>query len=287
LGTLQVFSSIDDATLAPTSAPTPAPTRAGFQTVEEEVERPAVVTAITFPLTLEEANNKVMQTAITEGTAASLGVAPDAVTITTVNGKAISSGSRYLQRGSGVDFEFKIVSSSADAGAVAKLTVDAKAAASEGAIVANIQKKASDAGVLVASLKAMPRAVVVTTSTVFVTIKATKQVAVDKSKPTDDDDDDDDDDAGTGGGTSGGGGGGGGGGAATDNATSGLTNGAIVGIAVGAVAFIAAVGFVLHTLTKKPSSPVVAPPALPPTPPAAAAPVGLGKTEDALGSGVY
>jgi hypothetical protein len=173
--TYTVVTSITDATLAPTSAPTPAPTKAGFKIVEEKVETKAVVIAISFPLTLEEANNNVMQTAMATGIANSLGLPSDTVTITKINGVAVSSGSRHLASGSGIAIEFNIVPTSADAGAVAKLSADVKTAAGEGAVVANIQKEANDAGVLVASLKAMPRALVVTTSTVPATITVTKQ----------------------------------------------------------------------------------------------------------------
>jgi hypothetical protein len=142
--------------------------------MEEEMETKAVVTAISFPVTLEEANNKVMQTAMTTGIATSLGLASTDVAIAKINGNTVAFRTRRLA--TGIDIEFNIVSKSADAGTVAKLSADVKAAASDGALVANIQKKASDAGVLVASLEAMPRTVVVTTSTVPVTITVTKQV---------------------------------------------------------------------------------------------------------------
>jgi hypothetical protein len=261
--TYTVVASIADATPSPTPAPTKAPTKAGFVAVAEKVETEAVVTAISFPLTLEEASNKVMQAAMTSGVAASLGLAPTDVTIAKIGGDAVASeprSRRLVAAAAGIDIEFNIVSSSADAGAVAKLSADVRAAASGGALVANIQKKASDAGVLVASLKAMPRAVVVTTSTVPVTVTVTKQVAAAAYKagstpspsPSD----------------------------KTAVKKSGLGDGVIAGIAVGVVAFASVVAFVVHAHTKKPTKSVHARGKAPPKP---EGPVALGKTEGALG----
>jgi hypothetical protein len=233
VATYAVVASIADATSAPTPAPTPAPTKTGFTTVEEKVETEAVVTAISFPLTLEEASNKVMQTAMTGGIASSLGLAQKDVTIAKINGNAVRSRSRRLA--GGIDIEFNIVSTAVGAGAVAKLSDDVKAAASDGALVANIQKKANAAGVLVASLKSMPRVVVVTTSTVPVTITVTKQVATTPS-PTPGDNS-----------------------LSSVVKKSGLTDGEIAGIVVGVVAFVSilAVAFRLYVKTQpKPEGPV-------------------------------
>jgi hypothetical protein len=272
VSTYTVVTSIADVTSAPTSEPTRAPTKTGFVIVEEEVETEAVVAAISFPLTLEEANNKVMQTAMTDGVAASLGLASNAVTISKINGDAVVPvvpRTRILASASGIGIEFNIVSASAGAGAVAKLSEDVQSAASGGALVANVQKKASDAGVLVASLKAMPRAVAVAARTEPVTITVTKQVAAAaaataggaaarSSAPTPSDSRSNSSRSPSA--------------AAAETGTpSGLAGGAIAGIAAGAVALVSILAFLVHAHTKKATKPVPE------------GPVKHGKAEGALG----
>ena len=137
----------------------PAQARAGrtiFQGIQigtSVVER----VRLPFTLLLHQLLVWVTQAAMTGGVAMSLGLALNAVTLTKINGDAASSSSRQLANGRKVDIGFRIVSASADTAVVAKLNDDVKTVASDGAVVANIQKKANDAGGLV-------KAVVVTTS---------------------------------------------------------------------------------------------------------------------------
>ena len=53
VATKTVVASLDDVTPAPTLTPTPSPTKTGFTNVEEKVGTEAVVTEMSFRLTLE------------------------------------------------------------------------------------------------------------------------------------------------------------------------------------------------------------------------------------------
>jgi hypothetical protein len=148
-------------TLRPTVAPTSYPTVEGYAMVAQEKEVTVVSTDISFPLSSEEAANPVMQASLAEGMAASLGFEPEAVAVTHVDGTSVAErrralgGSRRLN--TGADITFGIESVSGDSDQLTKLEDNIKAAATGGAIVANIQKAASDNGVLVATLQNMDR----------------------------------------------------------------------------------------------------------------------------------
>jgi hypothetical protein len=142
------------ATPAPTKRPTGMPTEDGFAVVVEERTVSVLQTALTFSLTETEAKDPVMQQAVEEGVAASMGLDPHKVSITHINGVAVES--RHLSD-TGVEYTFQIESASGEAAAVEVLQKRLEEAATEGSIVANVQKKAAEKGKLSDSLKEMPR----------------------------------------------------------------------------------------------------------------------------------
>merc|ERR1711865_172215 len=85
-----------------------------------------------------EANNPVMQEALTTGVANSLGKDPADVKITSIDGVAITRRRRLTD----VKIEFEVVSNSDDADAADQLKTDLETAATEGSIVANVQANA-------------------------------------------------------------------------------------------------------------------------------------------------
>lgn len=101
-----------------------------------------------FPIAAAEAQNPVMQDALTTGVANSLGLEPESVTIISVGGVAVSR-----RRLANIGIEFQILSNSNVGSAVAQLQEGLETAATEGAVVANVQKAASDKGVFVQALK--------------------------------------------------------------------------------------------------------------------------------------
>merc|ERR1712028_27818 len=80
-------------------------------------------------------------------------------------------------------FEFTIISNDDSAEAMTKLAENVKAAASEGSIVANIQKQAAANGVMTAALKSMKREVIVTTAASEITVIVTVVVPVGSPTP--------------------------------------------------------------------------------------------------------
>jgi hypothetical protein len=179
---LAVVADITAVSLAPTPAPTPSPTYAGFKVVEEKKEVQAIETALKFPLTAAEAKNPAMQKSITSGIAASLGLGSDSVKILEIDGVPLR---RRLA--TDIDIKFQITAAEATAGSSELTTLkdDVAAAASEGAMIANIKKEAASNGVLVQSLKDMPLEQTVVTTTKAVTITVQKQVlATSAAAPT-------------------------------------------------------------------------------------------------------
>jgi hypothetical protein len=175
LATFTVVQSIAAVTLAPTSAPTPYPTEAGKQMVEQKKVVKAAVAKMNFPLSEDEAKNPVMQKVLTSGTANALGLDPTDVTITEINGKPVTASRRLA---SGVDIKMKIQARSDDPAALTALQNDLTTAASEGSVVANIQKEASTAGVLLPALKTMPRKMPAPTILPSVSYEITVQVQI-------------------------------------------------------------------------------------------------------------
>jgi hypothetical protein len=181
IASLPVVAEIKDVTMPPTKAPTPYPTYAGFEIVTEQVQVQAVETALKLKLTATEAANPVMQKSITSGIAASLGLKSDSVKIIEIDGKPI-------RRRLATDIDIKVQITAPDAtegsSALTALKNDVVAAASEGAMIANIKKEAATNNVLVQSLKDMVLEQTVTTTTKSVTITVQKQVAATPSSPT-------------------------------------------------------------------------------------------------------
>jgi hypothetical protein len=109
-----------------------------------------------------------MAASLKGGIADSVGCAPDMVVVTHMNGRTLDSwynnqtdspSNRHLQT---VDpyrtqVSFAIQSASVDPIQVQTLEYNIRVAADEGAVVANIQKKALEYGVLTAALKYMDR----------------------------------------------------------------------------------------------------------------------------------
>jgi hypothetical protein len=149
--------------MTPTTAPTLAPTFAGFKVVEKEVETKAVVASLKFDVTVEQAKNLVMQHSMTDGFAGAMSLLIQYVEILEV-----TESGRRLQGGTpGADVKFKITSPDPDD--IAQLEKDVKEGAAEGAVVANIIKKAADNKVLTPSLRDMEVKVDVQTSVVATT----------------------------------------------------------------------------------------------------------------------
>jgi hypothetical protein len=178
----EAVDSITASTLAPTAAPTEWPTLEHFVMVEIETAVAVISTALSFPLTVVEASNDVMKRSIEAGFAASLGLGPEACTITMIAGVVVDRvrRSRHLHEssiirsgdrsGAGLDSKrtlgrrlddlqivFDVQSASRDAAEMEALKDSITTAAQDGAIVANVQAKAVTNGVLVESLKWMTR----------------------------------------------------------------------------------------------------------------------------------
>jgi hypothetical protein len=150
-----VVTNFDAVTMIPTAAPTALPTSKGFNMQPVATEVRVVTTDLVFPLSPAEVSSPVMKITLEAGFAASLGMPPDKVAITMINGQAVTER-RHLSD-SATDITFGIESLSTDKAQMQQLKDDIVAAATEGAIVANVQQKALQNGVLLESLKAMHR----------------------------------------------------------------------------------------------------------------------------------
>jgi hypothetical protein len=184
-----VVADISAVEAAVTAAPTFSPTYAGYETVAVVKEVATVKATVGFPLTQAEATNPVMKLAIESGVASSLGLPADLVKIISAGGVPIAS-----RRLADLDIEFEIQSpAGADETQAEKLKENLGTVATSGALVANVQKSAADAGVLVAALKDMP--IVLDAPTVVV---AKKSVTVyEQQRPPEPEEDADADDEGT------------------------------------------------------------------------------------------
>jgi hypothetical protein len=119
---------------------------------ETQVEVVVVKAALTFPLTVQQAQDPVMKHSLEAGVAMSLGLESNKVSIA-----YFWRHRRQLIAGS-VSLFFEIQSASKEATQVAALKSNFIAAATEGSLVANVQKEALENGVLIAALKDMSRA---------------------------------------------------------------------------------------------------------------------------------
>jgi hypothetical protein len=117
----------------------------------EEVVVAVLSMSLQFPLSIEEARDPVMKQSLGSGFAASLGLEPEKVKVEQIGGMAV----RRLANG--VDIVFEVESASTQPAQVQMLETDMIAAATEGSLVANIQKIASENGVLTPALFSMPR----------------------------------------------------------------------------------------------------------------------------------
>jgi hypothetical protein len=143
--------------------------------VATQQEVTIVSTALLFPLTSEQVANPVLQASLAAGMAASLGLEADKVDVTHVNGVALArrrrlgsdralggasdralGGARKLAAAA-ADVTFGIESASSKGTEVALLKEHVVTAATEGSIVANVQKQAAEKGVLVSALRDMER----------------------------------------------------------------------------------------------------------------------------------
>jgi hypothetical protein len=170
------FAVVDDiasVTASPTDAPTSAPTHAGYEIVETEVEKKVLEVELTFAVSAEEAANPVMQKSLEAGFANAIGLDPSSVRVSSVGGVTVR------RRLVDTAIEFKITSNSDDTAQADALKANVETAVTSGSVVANVQKEASDNGVLTADLNTMVRALAaptVTVATVTVTV-ATQQRA--------------------------------------------------------------------------------------------------------------
>lgn len=160
--------------------------------VKQTVKRQAVTASMSFPISAKDAQKPVMQEVLTTALENSLGMAPKSVTIISIDGvklRRLTFGDRRLADKASI--EFQIISNSNDASAVNQLKKDLEEAATEGSIVANVQKVASDKGVLIPALRNMPRAmpkpVVKSTEVeveVLVQVKSTPAPTAEPPSPT-------------------------------------------------------------------------------------------------------
>jgi len=140
----------------PTSQPTSAPTPAGYVMVKETSTATAVAVEFSFPISAEElegTNGALVKKSMEEGFAAALAMPATQVKISSIGG-------RRLLEASGTKVTFEITSFSTDLVAVAKLEAHIEEASAEGSLVANMQKKAMENGVLSAAMASMPRSMV-------------------------------------------------------------------------------------------------------------------------------
>lgn len=192
-----IVGSVGSVTLAPTTAPTPSPTFEGYAAVLLPVVVQVVEVAVTFPLTPLQAADPVMKKSLADGFAKSLGfdpsASPDAVRVSTINGLPArrllsdgSSSSNMLRRlnNHNTDIGFEVESASSQASQVEQLKTNIAAAATEGSLVANVQKEAATNGVLTTELKSMARVQTVTPVATQKTVQKLVQARTDTPQPT-------------------------------------------------------------------------------------------------------
>jgi hypothetical protein len=107
-----------------------------------------------------------MKQSLEAGLAASLGLEQEKITLTHINGNIVT---RRLANSAELTFTIESLSSSPEQ--IDALRANIVAAAIEGSVVANIQKSASDRGVLTSALFTMPRAISTPTIELFSTTK--------------------------------------------------------------------------------------------------------------------
>jgi hypothetical protein len=170
------------------------------QTIKTEVvDKPAITTTISFPITDEEAAKPAVRKSLTDGMAKSIGVANEKVKIGSINGKVATvtttktttststSTARRRDRGrgrrrlAGSEVEFIIIADSE--GALVALKTKVVASAAAGSIVRYIQEAAETNGVLTAALKTMEPKVTIPPPTTT-SAKVTVTTIVDKNDTT-------------------------------------------------------------------------------------------------------
>jgi hypothetical protein len=170
-------------TAPPSPKPTPHPTNAGYVIIAKQVNTHVMSVPFSFALSATEARNPFVQEILAGGIAAALGLDIKMVKITATGGMPVRRlGSRKLAVTS---ITTEIESASGLVDDKAKLKASITEAATEGSIVANIQKIASDKGALTASLRDMPRALVAPEITEKVVIRTKmEQVRPNTPAPT-------------------------------------------------------------------------------------------------------
>jgi hypothetical protein len=135
----------------------------------QEREVATLLADLTFALSVDEATHPVMRQSLEAGVADALGLASEMVTVTHIAGNAVTTTRRLAE----VAISFEIQSASPAAAQVQALRETIIEAATEGSIVANVQKKAVENGVLTADLQGMDRVMTspaLTESTTVVTV---------------------------------------------------------------------------------------------------------------------
>jgi hypothetical protein len=192
LAGFSVATSEEDAivgtmTLDPSTAPTRHPTHRGYVISTAQQTVAVVRVELTLGLTATEAADPVMTSALTLGLSRALGLSQEQVQLTHIDGTPLATRRRQLQYSNlrqllaSVRTRFEIESASADAAVVDGLRNDVRDAAAEGSIVANMQKAASESGVLTTSLSGMQRAQVLFAADV--TIGATTKTMAVQVRP--------------------------------------------------------------------------------------------------------
>lgn len=175
-----VVAELGTATSLPTESPTSMPTTAGKIVAEKQKAAKAVEAVLPFALSISDAENPMIKAALTQGVATALGFPSSDVKITAINGVPVDIP-RRLSSVESIDITFEIISQSSNPTDTQILESNVAEAATTGAIVANVQKAASEKGVLTQKLADMPREL--PTPTVEIRdITVTELVEVDKSQ---------------------------------------------------------------------------------------------------------
>lgn len=158
----------------------------GFAQKEVTVEVAVVEVGLKFAVPAASVrSDSVLQLSLCQGLAASVGLDTESVTIIAVDGEAMADidRQRQLDASSEADITFHVESKSVQADQVEALKESVVAAANEGSIVAHVQKKAFENGVLTEALMSMPRIINAEVTTMSVTKTIVQTVKVD-NEPT-------------------------------------------------------------------------------------------------------
>jgi hypothetical protein len=179
---ISVSNQAKTSTSYPTKSPTAVYVPPGHETEQAQVSIVVIETEVTFPVSASDLqNDPTLETAVETGVANSLGLDREQVTIT-----GVTETRRSLQliersrRLAASQVKFDIESNSDSESQVNILQANIAEAATEGSIVAHVQRAAMENGVLTERLASMERSLTVLTKST----SSTKIVTVVKLAPT-------------------------------------------------------------------------------------------------------